>query len=228
MNEEIITSIKNEVYEYIHTNIPATVESFDPVSMTATVKILAKFKIRGIEQVPKNIYRVPVGHNRSEVFAERTPLKKGDIVLLSFSEFSLEKILSTGKPESVLGSSKFDLTDAIITTCISGDRGKLPKEHSNDWVLFNLETGHEIIFRENGVYEIKAKKMIMNIDDEIEINTPTINALKSHLNVKSIKATSIITDTLEAVKSAVIVAIDFITHKHGGVQGGKDKTGGAE
>ena len=61
MNDEIITSIKKDIYEYIHTNIPARIIDFNHVDMTATVQVIAKLKIRGIEQIPKAIYRVPVG-----------------------------------------------------------------------------------------------------------------------------------------------------------------------
>ncbi|MGL5583169.1 MAG: Gp138 family membrane-puncturing spike protein [Cetobacterium sp.] len=226
MNEKIIKSIKSDIFEYIHTNQPARIIEFNHVEMTATVQLLGKFKIRGQEQVPKYIYRVPAGYSRSKNFAERIPLKKDDIVYLSFSEFDLEKILTSGLPESFIGDDKFDLNDAVIVTCISLKNQKMPDDNQNDWCIFNLKTGHKIIFKEDGTYEINAKKLIMNIDEEIEINTPIINALNSQFNVKSIKAESIITDTVNALKSAIIKGIDFLLHKHGGVTGGPSDTGG--
>lgn len=119
MNQQIINSIKSDIYQYIHTNIPARIIDFNHIEMSATVQIIAKLKVRGIEFVPKYIYRVPVGHNRTKIFGQRSPLKKDDIVFLSFSEVDLEKILTTGLPESILGEEKFSLNDAVITTCIS-------------------------------------------------------------------------------------------------------------
>ncbi|MGL5625471.1 hypothetical protein, partial [Cetobacterium sp.] len=109
MNQKLIESIKNDIYEYIHTNIPARIISFNHIEMSATIQIIAKLKIRGVEQVPKYIYRVPVGHNRSKTFGERNPLQKDDIVFLAFSEVDLEKILITGLPESILGDERFNL-----------------------------------------------------------------------------------------------------------------------
>ncbi|MEG3013093.1 MAG: Gp138 family membrane-puncturing spike protein [Cetobacterium sp.] len=212
MNEMIMKELKNEIYEYIHTNIPASIIEFNHESMTATIQILAKLKIRGQEQIPKEIFSVPVGHNRSSSFAERIPLKKGDIVFVSFSEVSLEKILSTGSPEGTLGSAKFDLSDAVITTCISLEEGKLPAENENDWCVFNLKTNHKIVFKENGELEIFCKKTSINADEEITINSPKINA-----------ASSILT-----VKKAIIAGIDFEKHVHGGIQKGTDKTLKAE
>lgn len=226
MNDEIITSIKNDIFEYIHTNQPARIIEFNHVEMTATVQLLSKFKIKGMEQIPKYIYRVPVGYSRSKVFGERIPLKKDDIVFLSFSEFDLEKILTSCMPSSFEGNSKFDLNDAVITTCISLKDTKMPDENVNDWCLFNLETGHKVIFKEDGVYEIYAKKIYMEAEEEIEINTPTINAINSKFNVRDIKAKSIVIDTLNALKSAVIKSIDFLTHKHDNVQNGPGETGG--
>lgn len=243
MNETIVNAIKNDIYEYIHTSLPARIIDFNHVDMTATIQILAKLKIRGIEQVPIALYKVPVGYSKCKNFAERIPLKRDDIVYISFSEVSLEKILTTGMSESVLGNSKFDLSDAVITTCISLQNSKLTDENKDDWCLFNLKTGHKIIFKETGEIEIISKKTLINSDEEIElksktikinasskieITTPLINALNSHLNIKSIEAINVITDTFEALKSAVIKGIDFITHKHGGVKVGADKTGGAE
>lgn len=216
MNDEIITSIKKDIYEYIHTNIPARIIDFNHVDMTATVQIIAKLKIRGIEQIPKAIYRVPVGHNRSKVFGERIPLQKDDIVYLSFSEVSLEKILSTGTPEGVLGDSKFDLTDAVITTHISLNTGKMPKENKEDWCLFNYETGHKLVFKKNGELEIFNKKLTIIAEESIELDTPIINAPKSTLNIKKVIAT-------ESVSDREIILGD---HKHGGVQGGLSDTGG--
>lgn len=225
MNQQIINSIKNDIYQYIHTNIPARIIDFNHIEMSATVQIIAKLKVRGIEFVPKYIYRVPVGHNRTKIFGERNPLKKDDIVFLSFSEVDLEKILTTGLPESILGDEKFNLNDAVITTCISLKNQKMPEDNKDDWCLFNFETGHKIIFKENGVYEIYSKKIYLQADDEIEINTPVINALKSDFNVKNIKAKSTITDTFKALESAIIKGINFLLHRHGNVSNGDGETG---
>lgn len=212
----MINSIKKDIYEYIHTNIPARIIDFNHVDMTATVQIIAKLKIRGIEQIPKAIYRVPVGHSRSKVFGERIPLQKDDIVYLSFSEVSLEKILSTGTPEGVLGDSKFDLTDAVITTHISLNTGKMPEENKEDWCLFNYETGHKLVFKKNGELEIFNKKLTVIAKESIELNTPVINAPESMLNIKQVIAT----------ESVSANGIKLEKHKHGDVQSGQNDTGG--
>lgn len=218
MNNQIIDSIKKDIYEYIHTNIPARIIDFNHIDMTATVQIIAKLKIRGIEQIPKAIYKVPVGHSRSKVFGERNPLQKDDIVYLSFSEVSLEKILSSGTPEGVLGDSKFDLTDAVITTHISLNNSKMSPENKDDWCLFNFETGHKLVFKKNGELEIFNKKLTVAAEESIDLNTPVINAHESTLNIKKIVAT-------DSVSAKGII---LENHKHGDVQSGPNQTGGPE
>ena len=228
INSKIIDSIKEDIYEYIHTGIPASVIDFDHVHMTATVQILAKLKVRGIEQIPKAIFKVPVGHSRVKSFAERFPVKKGDIAMLQFSEITLEKILDSGVYEEVVDTSKFDISDAVITSFLSKSKDKLPNDNKDDYCLYNLNSGHKIIFKENGEIEVFTKKLSLNVEESIEIETPIINALNTQFNVKGIKAESIITDTLNSLKSAIIKGIDFLSHIHSGVKGGPDKTQGPE
>lgn len=229
MNEKMLEVIKEDIYSYIHTSIPAKIIKFDHVEMTATIQILGKLKIRGQEQVPKEIFRVPVGHLRTENFAQRIPLSENDLVLVSFSEVSLEKILKTGMPESVLSGSRFDLTDAIISVPLALEGNKLPSENEKDFCTWNLKTGHSYIFKENGdldfdVGNLNIKAENINIKTGIiEIDSPIINAVKSILTIKNIAV-----DMFSAIKSAMLVGIDFVKHKHGGVQGGQASTGTPE
>ncbi len=83
-----------------------------------------------------------------------------------------------------------------------------------------------LVDKKTGEIEVSSPRILIKAEEEISIDTPIINAPKSKLNVKSVKATSIITDTFNAVKSALIKGIDFLSHVHSGVQAGNDDTGG--
>uniref|UniRef100_UPI002616AEFC Gp138 family membrane-puncturing spike protein n=1 Tax=uncultured Cetobacterium sp. TaxID=527638 RepID=UPI002616AEFC len=161
-------------------------------------------------------------------FAERFPVKKGDIAMLQFSEVTLEKILDSGVYEEVVDTSKFDISDAVITSFLSKSKDELSNDNKDDYCLYNLNSGHKIIFKENGEIEVFTKKLSLNVEESIEIETPIINALNTQFNVKGIKAESIVTDTLNSLKSAIIKGINFISHVHSGVKGGPDKTQGPQ
>ena len=166
---EVFKNYEVVMLNKIHTLIPAVVLSFDPVKMEASVLPLGRPVIAGKEVEPQPIDRCPVCFLNDSTFAIRHPLKKDDLVVVGFSEVSLEKILTTKKPESITRGNRFNISDGIVLGTIDGEYDKMIAEHSEDLLIINKKTGHKIIFKADG-----------SIDTTVEVITA--------LNATSIKA----------------------------------------
>lgn len=165
----------------IHTQLPAVIQSFDPVKMEATVLPLARPVIEGVEVEPQPIDRCPVCFLNDSTFAIRHPLKDGDLVIIAFAEVSLEKILTTKKPESVTKNGKFNISDAIVIGTLDGEYDRMTSENSNDLLIINKSTGHKIVFKADG-----------SLDTTVEIitalNATLIKAPNALIECKSLIA----------------------------------------
>lgn len=98
----------------VHTAIPGTIESYDYKKKQAKVKPLIKQEFEGGEKLDYPVIaNVPVIFPGSSDFILHYPLKKGDGVLLIFSERSLENWLSSRGTAETGDGRKFSLSDAI-------------------------------------------------------------------------------------------------------------------
>lgn len=154
----------------IHTSIPAKIISFDPEKMEASVQSLARVKVGNVEIEPQEIEKCPVCFLNDSTFAIRHPLKQGDLVWLGFSEVSLENILDTKNPTSVISKNKFDITDAVVVGTIDGTNDRMPSTNANDLLILNKKTGHKIIFKEDGSLETTVE--IINAPSCTSLNAP--------------------------------------------------------
>lgn len=187
---ELLDKWKVILLNEIHTKIPGTIISFDPVKMEASVLPLARPVIEGKEVEPQIIERCPVCFLNDSTFAVRHPLQKGDLVIIGFSETSLEKILTSKKPESVTKNGRFNLTDGIVLGTIDGEYDEMPVENSNDLLIINKETGHKIVFKADG-----------SIDTTVEIIT-ALNATSIKAPLATIECKNLIaSDSVEAGKN---------------------------
>ncbi len=100
---------------HLHTAMPARVESFDPVKMRATVQPLfrRKFKGQGAIRMPL-LLDVPVAFIRAGGFVIRPPFRKGDIVLVVFSERAIDNVIYAGEEADPGINRKHALDDAIV------------------------------------------------------------------------------------------------------------------
>lgn len=134
----------------IHTLIPGTIQEFDAVKMEASVIPLSKPVISGKEIEPQLIERCPVCFLNDSTFSVRHPLKKGDLVIIGFSEVSLENLLNENVSNSVKNTKKFNITDGIILGTIDSETDEMISEFSDDLLLINKKTGHKVVFKEDG------------------------------------------------------------------------------
>ncbi len=178
---ELLNNWKFIMFNQIHTQLPGVILSFDHVKMEASVLPLARPIINGKEIEPQPIDRCPVCFLNDSTFSVRHPLQKGDLVIIGFSEVSLEKILTTKKPETVTQNGKFNYSDGIIIGTIDGEYDEMISENSSDLLIINKKTGHKIIFKADG-----------SIDTTVEIitalNATTINAPNAVIKCKSVIA----------------------------------------
>lgn len=194
---ELLKNYEIVMLSKIHTIIPAVVLKFNPIKMEATVLPLGRPVIAGKEVEPQPITRCPVCFLNDSTFAIRHPLTEGDLVIVGFSEVSLEKILTTKKPESVTKANRFNLSDGIVLGTIDGEYDEMISEHSEDLLIINKKTGHKIIFKADG-----------SIDTTVEIitalNATTINAPKAVITCKSVIAS-------EKVEAPLVNGTDDVT-----------------
>jgi hypothetical protein len=99
----------------MNTCIPAQVESFDSLAGTVTAKPSIKRKYVKDEEVVEMppVYNVPVVFPRANDAVITFPIKKGDTVLLVFSQRSLERWKLQGGTVEAGDPRHHDLSDAI-------------------------------------------------------------------------------------------------------------------
>lgn len=138
----------------VHTALPAVILDYDYKKQKAKVKPQVNKKFDdGIELELPVITGVPVIFPRAGGASLSFPVKKGDTVLVLFSERSLDEWLVKGKEVTPEDSRRFDLTDAIAIP------GLLPFTEksfadNNDDVL--LKYGHaEFRITKNKKFTIK-------------------------------------------------------------------------
>lgn len=177
---DLLRKFKVYTLSEIHTILPAKILQFDHIKMEATVLPLAKTTIAGTEITPQPITRCPVCFLNDSTFSIRHPLKKGDLVVLGFSEVSLEKILKSKEPSSVINTKRFNLSDAIVLGTIDSENDTMPDFNSEDLLIINKETGHKIIFKKDGSIETTVE--IITAPNAVTINAPNATINCKHLN----------------------------------------------
>lgn len=113
LQDVLLTALESRVSK-MHTALPGKIEKYDYETQKASVKPLIKkaYLDKKIESLPV-IVNVPVIFPRSKDFSFTYPLNEGDLVLLVFSERSLELYLKDGGEQEPGDRRKFDLSDAI-------------------------------------------------------------------------------------------------------------------
>lgn len=131
----------------LHTCMLGRIERFDHQNMTANVQPLAKRKFVGKEpQAMPLLINVPVSFLKAGAFFIRPPYKKGDLVLVVFTEQSLDGV----------SSCRHSLDDGVVVGGIS--TAPLPDEHGGDFVIAKDD------------FKVK---IIIDMDDNISLETET-------------------------------------------------------
>ncbi len=173
----------------LHTCLPAKIVTIDYEQQKATVQPLIKERNRDAKANDKGLQDMPVIQGVPVIFPSANtgiltfPIKAGDIVLVVFSERSVDNfVFSDGvNPVDPDDFRKHNYTDAF---CIAGlyPFKKALGIHPSDAVLrMNVDTANEcsVSLKPNGdVIVDTPTKFIVNAANEVEINTElvTVNA----------------------------------------------------
>lgn len=115
---DILRLAFNSFMDGVHTCIPGSIQSFDPLTKKASVKPLVQKKFENETLSYPVITNVPVVFPGTKDVVLSFPLSAGDGCLILFSEVSLERYLSSAGEEVEPGETrKFALSDAV---CLPG------------------------------------------------------------------------------------------------------------
>lgn len=158
---EFVKRMVGQAIEDIHTALPAKVEKFDPTTLRGDVVPLVKWRTaKDTEPEPMPlILDVPFWMPKAGPFILRMPVKKGDVVLLVFSERALDFILVDGQPQDPQFNRRHALDDAMaLPGLLHQGEDNLPGEHGADVLLLHRETGVKIFMAQDGTVRIENPK----------------------------------------------------------------------
>lgn len=137
----------------LHTMLPGIVQSVDYTKKTVTVTPALKRKYTdGTTLEVPPIANVPIGYIQTSDSIISVPLKKGDEVMVIFSERSLDAWKKSGGIVSPEDSRKHDLTDAVAIPMLKHIGAGLPADPDN--ILIKHKSS-EIKISPDGKFAIK-------------------------------------------------------------------------
>lgn len=112
--DEVLNQVISARFEGVHTCLPATVQSYDHRRRKASVQpMIQKAYLSGKNESLPVLSDVPVVWPAGGGGVFTFPLRRGDGILLVFSERNLENYLESGRNSPPKDGRKFDLSDAI-------------------------------------------------------------------------------------------------------------------
>lgn len=143
----------------IHTAMPGRIEKYDWELQKASVKPLIKKQyMDGREASLPLIVNVPVMFMRTDNFSFTYPINEGDLVLVLFTERSMELYLKDGGEQLPGDRRKFDLSDGIAIPGLY-PFSEQSKATNNDDVLIKFKEATLRITGE-GVFEMKGDLIV--------------------------------------------------------------------
>src|SRR5690606_18511952 len=150
---QLIDHMVEQKLDDLHVALPARVERFDPATLRGDVVPLVKRRVTndGEPEPLPPILDVPFWMPKAGPFVLRLPVRRGDVVLVVFSERALDYLLVDGNPQEPRFRRRHALDDAIaIPGLLHQGEGALPSEHGQDVALFDRNTGNKIVLTASG------------------------------------------------------------------------------
>lgn len=179
--EEVLEQAVDDALVDVHTCMPAIVESFNASTQTVNVRPALKRKYDdGTVSERPLILDVPVIFPKGGLFSITFPIKKGDDVLLLFSERSLERWKVESGVVDPKDSRKFHLSDAF---CLPTGGRDIKVIAGADATKVRLVNGAaEIELNENGEIIVKStgnRVFLKNDVASIEMQSAGLIELKN-------------------------------------------------
>lgn len=173
---DLVKAIIDNKLDDVHTAIPARVEEIDPKRMRASVTLLRKRRVSpdsDPEPIPP-ILEVPVMTPKGGDFLVRPPVRKGDTVLVVFSERALDHLLVDGKPQDPRYKRRHALDDAIaIPGLLNQAEAQFPAEHAEDMLVYHRQTGSKLVMKQSGdlLLEVGQHRLELRADGPAILHT---------------------------------------------------------
>lgn len=167
---DILQQAMDSVLSTVHTCLPGRIEKYDYVTQKAEVKPLLKRKFDDGDEIELPVLTdVPVIMPRSSIASITFPIKKGDLVLLLFSERAIGDWLINGGMVTPISERRFDLSDAIAIPGLYPFNEDSPTVNADDLQIKNDKA--TITLRQDGTMLLEGKGTIeMLSSGTIEIN----------------------------------------------------------
>ena len=148
---DITRKMINDAVSDIHTSLPAKINKYDAKKMRAEITLLNKQNLEGkMVKIPP-VLEVPVGFMKAGPFIIRPPFKKGDVVVVVFSEKAIDQLLISGKSEKVKYTRMHSIDDAIIVNSLQLEsESDLNSSYTSDLLIENQEANSRIVMKNNG------------------------------------------------------------------------------
>lgn len=236
--EQYNAELVQKVFSTLKVAIPGVIESFDPDSVTASVRPAIKGYDGGTEddgwiELPL-LVDVPVIFPRGGGCTLTFPVKAGDECLLIFGDRCIDFWWQNGGVQKPVDMRMHDLSDAFAIVGpqsqahkISGISTSAAQLRTDDGAAFvEVAVGHAITVKTTG-------KLTASADGGTEITSPTI-VLNGNVTINGNLSQGMGTSGGSAtMRGPVTVTNDvtaggksLMTHTHGGVQTGSGNTGG--
>ena len=171
----------------MHVALPAQIERYDHTEQRADVlpllrRVYVDGEVQGMPVVPD----VPVVWPRSGGAQMTMPVRRGDTVLLVFTDRSIDRWLAQGGDVTPDDRRQHDLSDAVAVPGLVpfADFGDVEPSENNDDVLIRY-AGSKVRVKQNGDVEVEGSANIkMDAPGDIDINAGgNVNITGSTINL---------------------------------------------
>ena len=174
---EVIKAGTDAALDDLHTAMPGVVDKYDSSTQLADVQpaIKRRFIMPDGTESSRDfpiINNVPICFPRAGDFFLSFPIKKGDSVLLIFSERSIDQWLEKGGKQDPIVTTLHDLSDAIAIPGVYPKTQKLANAHA-DHVVLGHDGGSALAFFKQALICLGAE----NPSEFIALATKTFNEL---------------------------------------------------
>lgn len=236
--EQYNAELVQKVFSTLKVAMPGVIESFDPDSVTASVRPAIKGYDGGTEddgwiELPL-LVDIPVIFPRGGGCTLTFPVKAGDECLLIFADRCIDFWWQNGGVQKPVDLRMHDLSDAFAIVGpqsqahkISGISTNAAQLRTDDGAAFvEVAAGHAITVKTPG-------KLTASADGGTEITSPTI-VLNGNVTINGNLSQGMGASGGSATMHGPVTVINdvtaggksLMTHTHGGVQTGSGSTGG--
>ena len=231
----IAQMITDDVFQRLNKVNIGRIESFDPITQTASVSLLIKRVLSDNDDGSTTLDNRPllphclVMGNYGGKAHITLPIAIGDECLVLFNDRELDNWYTTGQPQAPDTNRKHHIADGIVFVGVRSIKNVISDYSTNSIRLKNLESQIDVLQNKVEVLttlvEINATKTTCN--GNVEVNGETVFNGNVLINGNVLANTYASNDGSMSISggrltvtNATIASIDFVTHTHSNPEGG--------